>query len=112
MGQTGRVSDLPQRRSLVRPQSLSAHCRRSAQVCIYSENEKESGSNLVTEVDMDGGPRDHVKALATEKGRHQGPFRVRFPSRLKKEEGLRASLRAHAAMLLLTHPVALVNVTH
>lgn len=44
------------------------------QVCIYSENEKESVSNLATEVNMQGGPRDPDKALASEKGDGKVPF--------------------------------------
>lgn len=60
-----------------------------AQVCIYSENEKESGSNLVTEVDIQGGPRDRAKALASEKGGRQGPLRVSCPpSMAERQEAL------------------------
>lgn len=56
-----------------------------AQACIYSKNEKESGSNLVTEVGMQGRPRDRAKALASEKGGLQGPLWVSFPPSMVAE---------------------------
>lgn len=57
-----------------------------AQVCIYSKNEKESGSNLVTEVGMQSRPRDRAKALASEKGGLQGPLWVSFPPSMAERQ--------------------------
>lgn len=59
-----------------------------SEICIYSENEKESESNLVTEVDMQGGPRDLAKALTSERGEWQGPFRVSFPLMTERQGSL------------------------
>lgn len=47
-----------------------------AQVCICRENEKERGSNLATEADVQVGPRNIAKALASEESGRQGPIRV------------------------------------
>ena len=79
-------------------------------MCIYSENEKESGSNLATEVDMQGGPRDRGKALASEKGRRQGLIRVRFlsSSMVERQKTLRACSRV-LPTLLLVHPIVLLR---
>lgn len=57
-----------------------------AQVCVHNENEKESGSNLVTEVDIQSGPRDRTKALSSEKGGLQGPLRVSCPPSMAERQ--------------------------